>query len=282
MANSTPSGGLLQFLVRHNIIDDNYNPTLFGHITLTASILLYTSLSYICLLCVGTFLEYQWLDKEVETSNAIQQSEVFNKQTLNIEDRQQRRIIEQLNTINDLKVRHCRIMSFFYKQYFCLLSIGSPAALIALISVFFISKKGWEATNNAVINIGMTSLGVTLFALNTTQVFQQSENLKTSQDLYSAYVSLHNDVRSAVATQELVTTEKMVKLDTANGGYKPLIHYTDARLKVLSFVRLGFDPTPISDLRSRLDSTIGDGVFSKPAVNPPVPVVPPVTPAPVR
>ena len=190
MSNPTPSKGLPQFLVRHNIIDSNYSPTLFGHITLTTSMLLFTSFSYVCILCMGTFLQDQWLNKEVETPKTVKQSEVFNKQTLNIEDRQQHRIVEQLNTINDLKVRHCRIMSFFYKQYFCLLSIGSPAALISLICVFFIIKKGWEATNNAVINIGMTSLGVTLFALNTTQVFQQSENLKTSQDLYSAYVSL--------------------------------------------------------------------------------------------
>ncbi len=94
--------------------------------------------------------------------------------------------------------------------------------------------------------------------MNTTQVFQQADNLKTSQNLYSGYVELRHDLLSAVATKELIKPDKtVVKLDDKNGGYTQLIQDIDARMKVLNLVRLGFDPTPISDLRTRLDSTIG-------------------------
>lgn len=277
MANSD---GLIKLLIRRNLIDADNRPTFVGHIVLTMSLLLFTGVSYSCVLWLSNRLEAEWLHKEVETPPLVEQAEIFNKQTLNPEDRQQIRIVEQLNTINDLKTRHCRIMSFFYKQYFSLLSLGGTAALVSLLCIFFISKEGWKDTNNALINVGVTSFGITALALNTTQIFQQSENLKTSQDLYSAYASLRNDLLSAVANQELITLDKAIKLDTSNGGYKQLIQYTDSRLKVLNLVRLGFDPTPISDLKSRLDSTIGTGSSIRPTVEPSIPPVPKASPTP--
>ncbi len=268
MANSD---GLIKLLASLNLIDSDNRPTFIGHIVLTTSLILFAGVFYACVLYRSMLWEGEWLDKEVKTPSLVKQAEIFNKQTLNPEDRQQIRIVEQINTINDLKARHCRIMSFFYKQYFSLLSLGGTAALVSLLCIFFISKEGWKDTNNALINVGVTSFGVTLFALNTTQVFQQAENLKTSQDLYSSYVSLRNDLLSSVANQELITSDKVIKLDTASGGYKQLIQYTDSRLKVLNLVRLGFDPTPISDLKSRLDSTIGTGSSIKPTVEPSMP-----------
>jgi hypothetical protein len=277
MADSNRS---IKLLTNLNLLTSDNRPTFVGHVVLTTSLLLFAGGSYGCVLWQSNRWEGEWLYKEVETPPLVKQAELFNKQTLNLEDRQQIRIVEQLNTTNDLKARHCRIMSFFYKQYFSLLWVGGTAALVSLLCIFFISKEGWKDTNNALINVGVTSFGITLFALNTTQVFQQSENLKTSQDLYSAYASLRNDLLSAVVNQELITSDKVIKLDTANGGYKQLIQYTDSRLKVLNLVRLGFDPTPISDLKSRLDSTIGTGSSIRPTVEPSKPPVPKASTAP--
>jgi hypothetical protein len=279
MTDSSHSDGLIKLLVRRNMVDLNHKPTFTGHVVLSSSLLLFTGIVYICMLCLSSFWAREWLYKELERSEPVKQLELFNKQTLNPEDRQQIRLVEQLNTINDLKTRHCRIMSFFYKQYFVLLSIGGTAGLVSLLCIFFISKEGWKETNNALINLGVTSFGVTLFALNTTQVFQQAENLKTSQNLYSGYVELRHDFLSAIANKELVKPDKtVVKLDAKNGGYTQLIQDTDARMKVLSLVRLGFDPTPISDLRNRLDSTIGTGSSSKPSGDSPKQPVPSPTP----
>jgi hypothetical protein len=260
MTTPPQSDDLIKLLVRRNIIDPDQKLTFAGHVVLTSSLLLFTSIAYLCVLYLSTFWEGEWLNKETETLPHVKQAELFNKQTLNPEDRQQ---------VNDLKARHCRIMSFFYKQYFSLLSIGGTAALVSLLCIFFISKEGWKETNNALINLGVTSFGVTLFALNTTQIFQQSENLKTSQNLYNDYVGLRHDLLSAIANKELIKPDKtVIKLDDKNGGYTQLIQDTDARMKVLNLVRLGFDPTPISDLRTRLDSTIGTGSSSKTTVAP--------------
>lgn len=269
MTTPPQSDRLIKSLMRRNIIDPNQKLTFTGHVVLTSSLLLFTSITYLCVLYLSTFWEGEWLNKETETLPHVKQAQLFNKQNLNPEDRQQVRLVEQLDAINDLKARHCRIMSFFYKQYFSLLSIGGTAALVSLLCIFFISKEGWKETNNALINLGVTSFGVTLFTLNTTQIFQQSENLKTSQNLYNDYVGLRHDLLSAIANKELIKPDKtVIKLDDKNGGYTQLIQDTDARMKVLNLVRLGFDPTPISDLRTRLDSTIGTGSSSKTTVAP--------------
>lgn len=258
MTNPPPSDGIIKLLIRRNIIDPDQKLTFAGHVALTSGILVFTSIAYIFGLCLSTFWEGEWLGKEIETPPQVEQVELFNKQTLNPQDRQQLRLVEQLNTVNNLRARHCRIMSFFYKQYFCWLSIGGTAAMISFLCIFFVSKEGWKATNNALINLGVTSFGITFFALNTTQIFQQSENLKTSQNLYIGYVGLEHDLRSAIATKELIKADKtVIKLDSKNGDYTQLIQDVDAQMKVLNLIRLGFDPTPISDLRTRLDSTIG-------------------------
>jgi hypothetical protein len=270
MTNPPLSDGIIKLLTQRNIIDPDHKLTFAGHVALTGSALLFTGFIYICMLWMSTVWASEWLHKELEDPQPAKQVELFNKETLNPEDRQQVRLVEQLNIINDLKARHCRIMSFFYKQYFTLLSIGGTAALVSLLCIFFISKEGWKETNNALINLGVTSFGVTLFTLNTTQIFQQAENLKTSQNLYSGYVELRHDLLSAIATKELIKADKtIVKLDTKNGGYTQLIQDVDARIKLLNLVRLGFDPTPISDLRTQLDSTIGTGSSSKPPTDPP-------------
>jgi hypothetical protein len=232
MTDSSHSDGLIKLLLRRNIIDPDHKLTFAGHVMLTSGLLFFTGIIYTGMLCMSTVWAREWLHKELETPPQVQQSELFNKQTLNPEDRQQIRLVDRLNAI------------------------------------FFISKEGWKATNNALINVGITSFGVTLFALNTTQIFQQAENLKTSQNLYSGYVELRHDLLSAVASKELIKPDKtIVKLDTKNGEYTQLIQDVDARMKVLNLVRLGFDPTPISDLRTRLDSTIGTGSASKPATD---------------
>jgi hypothetical protein len=235
MTNPPPADGIIKLLARRNIIDPDHKLTFAGHVTLTGSLLVFTGITYIFGLYLSTFWEGEWLRKEIETPPQVKQVELFNKQTLKPEDRQQLRLVEQLNTVTDLRARHCRIMSFFYKQYFCWLSIGSTAAMISFLCIFFISKEGWKETNNALINLGVTSFGITLFALNTTQVFQQSENLKTSQNLYIGYVGLEHDLRSAIATKELIKADKtIVKLDTENGEYTKLIQEVDAQMNFRS------------------------------------------------
>jgi hypothetical protein len=252
--------------IQKKLIQDNNYPTFLGHVVLTGCSLFFVGLSYCGLFITGDHLEKQWLDSTdpapVKQSQAqLQQSKLFDQTSSAEENKQQIRLAEQLNTIDNSIINHRKIMAFFYKQYFISLSIGSTAALVSLFCVFFVSKEGWGETNNALINVCVTSIGVTLFFLNSSQVFQQAENLKASQNLYNSYTVLRNEFRSSLAAKKLLAETNTEKPE----GYIPIIQYTDSRLKDLSLIRLGFDPTSIIEAKNRVDSVLGLGTTKSPA-----------------
>jgi hypothetical protein len=261
--NSTQPSGLIHWLICKNLLNLDKKITFTGHILLTGCLLFFVIISYSVMFIVADRWAGEWLNCSPQP---LQQSQLFEKQNAE-ENRIQRRLTQQHNAINDLTAKHCRIMAFFYKQYYISLSIGSTAALVAFLCIFFLSKEGWKATNNALINLTITSFGVTVLFLNISQIFQQSENLKTSQDLYINYVALQNEFLSSLATEQLMVEGKSDPLGRLE-VYKRLIHLADHRLKELSLIRLGFDPSPILDIKSRVDSAIGLGSLGSSPLSP--------------
>jgi hypothetical protein len=155
--------------------------TFYGHILLTGGLLAVVLLSHLAMYTITEFWQNDWLSCKIENNSS------FFKNPTTLE---QSRLNQQFEQIQDLTSKNCKIMAFFYKQYFICLSIGGVAALVTFLCVFFLSKEGWEKSNNALINLTITAFGVTTLYLNITQVFQQEKNLKTSQDLYSNYSAL--------------------------------------------------------------------------------------------
>jgi uncharacterized protein (DUF433 family) len=253
-AEPLPPTRLIQWLINKNIISNDKKVTFAGHVLLTVGLLALIPISYLVLFPVAGLWEHDWIN--CPNQQLTQQKELFDRSKLTTDNRQKNRLIEQLKIINDLKVKHCLIMTFFYKQYYISLSIASTAALVSLVCIFFVSKEGWAKTNSALINISVTSSVITLAFLNITQIFQQSQNLKTSQDLYANYTALQNDFLSSLATDQLMVDTKTQDL---KNDYKLLIQFTDSRLRDLSLIRLGFDPTPIVDMKSKINSVIDIG-----------------------
>ena len=166
-------------------------------------------------------------------------------------------------------------MAFFYKQYFTCLSIGGSTALITFLCIFFLSKEGWQKSNNALVNLSVTSFAVTTFYLNLTQMFQQDQNLKASQDLYADYSALRNDFNSSLVLaipQASKPTIKTSALDTIKRTtYFELIQNTDYKLNKLGYIRLGFDPTSITEIQGKANSFLGASGFqstTQPVKNP--------------
>jgi uncharacterized protein (DUF433 family) len=250
-AEPSPPTGLIQWLINKNIIGADRRVTFLGHILLTASLLSLVPISYLVLFPLAGWWEHDWVN--CPSPELVQQKELFDRSNSIVDNRQKNRLTEQLKTINVLKGQHCRIMTFFYKQYYISLSIVSTAALLSLVCIFFASKEGWAKTHNALINISITSSAITFSFLNITQIFQQSQNLKASQDLYANYTALQNDFLSSLATNQLIVDAKAKDL---NNDYKLLIQSTDSRLRELSMMRLGFDPTPILEMKSKIGSVI--------------------------
>ena len=226
--------------------------TFFGHVLLTGSLLSVVVLSHSLIYSITELWQNDWLSCKVDTS-----SSAFKNPTTS----EQSRLNQQFEIIQDLNVKNCKIMAFFYKQYFICLSIGGTAALVAFLCIFFLSKEGWEKSNSALINLTITSFGVTTFYLNVTQVFQQEKNLKTSQDLYANYSALKNNFSSSLVlaiptSAQQVTPSKgseIIKKLT----YADLIQDTDNKLNTLGYIRLGFDPTPITEMNNSANSIFG-------------------------
>jgi uncharacterized protein (DUF433 family) len=261
-AEPLPPTRLIKWLIDKNIISNDKEVTFTGHVLLTVGLLSLIPISYAVLFPIAGLWEDDWIN--CPKQQLTQQKEPLDRSNLTVN----KRLTEQLKAVNELKVKHCLIMTFFYKQYYISLSIASTAALISIVCIFFVSKEGWAKTNNALINVSVTSSVVTLAFLNITQIFQQSQNLKTSQDLYANYTALQNDFLSSLATNQLIVDAKAQDL---KNDYKLLIQFTDSRLSSLSLIRLGFDPTPIIDMKSKISSVIDIGNSSTLPKNPGTP-----------
>jgi hypothetical protein len=250
--------GLTRLLIKKNILDrQDQQITLLGHVLLTGSLFSLVIVSYLIMWCIGTVWEKQWINSPTEKDELVIKAQLQeNKFFAATEIDRKNRLIQQLDTINDLAKRHCRIMSFFYKQYYISLSIGGGAAFVALFCVLFISKEGWKTTNNALINLGTTSFGISLVFLTNSQIFQQAENLNTSQALYTSDLVLRDEFLSSLHTNQLLVESKVKNNDLSN-IHDRLIQHTDSRLKELHLIRLGFDPTPILGIKNRVGTIIG-------------------------
>lgn len=216
-------------------------PTIFGHIVLSSSLILMVVIAFFTMYAVSGIWERNWLEQLPSSSRKL------DEQTYNLgkSSPEKDRLIAQLKEIESRSKRHKIIMSFFYKQYYISLSMMGVAASIGSLCLIFISKHGWKDINNAILNIFFVSAGVVVFFGNITVIFQQEENLKASQDIYLGYIDLRQEMLSYWAT---LRNNKAEKLET----YK-YIHYIDNQLKKLNQVRIGFDPSRISNFSKQLE-----------------------------
>lgn len=264
---------LILWLLNKQLITEDNQPTFLGHIYISTSLIFTVIISYIIMLIIANGWQKKWLNcPEPQDNKTKVTQEILFIDSFKAENKQQKRLTEQINTINDLSAKHCRIMAFFYTQYYATLSLGATAGIVSLLCTVLISKEGWKVTNNTVINIWITSFFVTLFYLNIAQIFQQQENLKTSQRLYNSYVSLSNEFASTLAIileekkAEQPGTKEQYQLKFTT--YKELILYTDSQLKELSFISLGFDPTPIINIERQIKPGFNKGNFNSKDLSP--------------
>lgn len=241
-------------------------PTFLGHVAISGGLLLLTSISGLVMFFgIAESWEKSWLNcSPTELSQKSQSNppqlpspdlsaiNLSDKETLTVSAAEKARLKKQYEAVSHRIGKHCRIMAFFYKQYFISLLIGTVAGVIALISLFFISKNGWEKTNNALNNVCITAFGVTLVFVNTSIIFKEADNLKASQDLYIGYIALEQEMLSYWATGQQMSND-LVKV------VKPsdFIYYVDSRLRSLNQVQLGFDPTPLLNIQGRVGQTFG-------------------------
>lgn len=129
--------------------ENKYQPTLLAHVVLSTSLVLLAFFCWVVMFYVGSLWEKEWtyIPKEV-TVEQLKSTKMIQE----VKPSEQSRLIEQFEEIESLLKTHAKIMGFFYKQYYISLSMMGSCASVAVISIFFISKSGWEKVNNVIIN----------------------------------------------------------------------------------------------------------------------------------
>lgn len=156
-------------------------------------------------------------------------------------DSQKARLQEQLKQLDIAQKTACSIGIFFFANRNAALSVSTAAGILAITSLAIVSKKGWEETNNTIINIGVSS-GLILFTLWTFgQLYGQGVNYESHKIKQAMATDLINSVASATANQSAIgfpdpnSIAKPAPLDLNTfTGMTTLIRALDSKLEILN------------------------------------------------
>jgi hypothetical protein len=127
---------------------------------------------------------------------------------------------------------------------------------MALSSLAFLSKKGWEGTNNAVINIGVTS-GLVLFSAWTFGLlYGQSVNYENQRTKFVLATNLLNSASSAIANRNVKNLVSSMEPATQAVGQDTELNSSDSMRVLIDSIdkRLAV----INDLKFEGDSSFAE------------------------
>lgn len=240
------------------------NPSLVGQVLLSAGLILGSVMLYAVTLRRVLILSNEWqvcpafrevstpltqasgplfpdkpaMMQAIDANSGDQQDPVLPGQKI--------RLKEQVEQLDHARRRSCSVGVFFFANRNATLTVATASAIFSLASLAFVSKRGWDASNNAVINMGVTS-GLILFASWTFgQLYGQDLNFTGYRDKYILATSLLNQVASAAANRSVLlaadndSATRTLDLNNAkNMGL--LIQMLDSKLKILNTPEFGGD-----------------------------------------
>jgi hypothetical protein len=150
---------------------------------------------------------------------------------------EKKRIQEQMEIIKSRSTTHLTIMTYFYTRFYMSIALASVSAIISAISLFYISKVGWEKANNYIIPIFVTTTSIAIFVGAFPVVFQQENNIRENSELYLKYINLENQILTRLATK--------ANAEGTNLTLKEIINNTDIKLTEYNKIAIGFDANSI-------------------------------------
>lgn len=157
----------------------------------------------------------------------------------------------QAGIIAYLEWRNCDVTSYFINRQLSTFSMATTMAMISLGTLVIISKNGWDKTNNAWINLSITSGLITAGALNYSALFGFSGEKPNSDRFMAAYnraSDLSSRLRSAskTLTFDIEDTSKtpptVVTLDlNKSDNINTLINYLNREIQTVNVVNASFD-----------------------------------------
>jgi hypothetical protein len=140
--------------------------------------------------------------------------------------------------------------SFFYGRYHAAVALAAVSTLVAGISVFAVSKKGWDRVNPVFANILVTASASAIFYGNLPGIFMYEEGFNTSWKLYQEHVTLNQQMSSFIATGGVIGQDPEKPNEYSAIDTNRFIHYVDRRLSTLNQQPVGFNRSGIANLSS--------------------------------
>lgn len=188
---------------------------------------------------------------------------------------QKARLRSQVAQLRDAQFTACTIGVFFFANRNATLTVCTAAAILALSSLAFVSKNGWEGTNNAIINVGLSSALILFTAWSISQLFGQGVNYENQRAKVVLATNLLNSVASAVANKTAVSMagkpgadakpeEKILALvDDVNMAL--LIRSIDKQLEVINDLDFGGDSSFAEDAAKKVGKLLNGASLPGPA-----------------
>ena len=162
------------------------------------------------------------------------------------------RLKSQVAQLREAQFTACAIGVFFFANRNAALTVSTAAAIVAFSSLAFVSKNGWEGTNNAIINVGLSSALVLFAAWSFSQLYGQGVNYENQRTKVVLATNLLNNIASAVANKNAVRLDGKPAAANAKPEEKSLplvdvasvtllIQSIDKQLEVINDLNFGGD-----------------------------------------
>lgn len=152
----------------------------------------------------------------------------------------QDRLKQQLAEIEGRIDHHFTVFVDFFKYYYLSIGTFSTMALVAAITLFFLSQEGVNGAQKypGLVAVFVVSAAAAAFYKSFISVYRQPDNIADNKQLYKNYVALENDLRSFCAVGEF-------KLDGQTGTAADFIAHVDQKLAEFNNIAVGFDATKV-------------------------------------
>lgn len=234
-----------KLLPNHNQQDNNLinllkQEPIITHVILTLSLLALSAITAGGLFFVGSkSIAQSWTKPLTSSPDLEQRLESYLKKFSSFASEKQR-IKEEVKQISLRTELHKTIATDYYRWLFVALPLTSGAAIISGISLFYISKEGWEKANNYIINIFISSSAIALYVGSMPVIFKIEDNAKANAGFFILYNNLENQVLTRLATLQQNSNQK-----TDREKLQSIINDTEAKIEELNKFSIVFDANSI-------------------------------------
>jgi hypothetical protein len=160
---------------------------------------------------------------------------------------ERQRIKEQLVLILTKQKQNKTIAMDYYKWLFVVLPITSGAAVVSGISLFYISKEGWENANRYVINIFTTSSTIALLIGSLSIIFKMQDNAGRHIEAFVTYENLYQQILTRLTAISTDPTAKTANTTSSTPAQQlqSLIADTNTLLNTYNKILINFDSSNI-------------------------------------